>query len=816
MGSLYRRSALRRKCYLIAVLIFGLLVSSGADAQIPGSITDPSGCLACHNGVEPIRDPNSEMMQQISFLSLSLGDPAGCVVCHGGNPEAKTKEDAHKGEVFYPDPGSPWINKFTCGQCHGELVTAQWNSLMMTEVGKIQGAAWAFGSLEGYDHKWGNYDASNPGQLHERLGTERYKEYMERLKAIEPQVFPDEITSLPQAPTDLDKLTEHPEQAVFTYLRTDCQRCHLGVKGRQKRGDYRGMGCSACHIPYGNEGFYEGNDESIPKNEPGHLLVHAIQSTREAKVTVHENVYSGIPVESCNTCHDRGKRIGTSYQGLMESAYASPFTEGGGGQIALHTKHYIAMQEDVHYRKAMFCQDCHTSIDVHGDGFLAGTTLAQVEIECADCHGTPQAYPWELSLGYGDEFGRALEDSPPRGVVRELSSLLKKGTAYFAEDGYLLTARGNPFGNVVRKGNLVLVHTAGGGDIELKPLKLLLSDKELEDEAKVAMDNVVSHLNKMECYSCHATWAPQCYGCHVKVDYSNGKRSFDWVAAGQRHKESKHGVDASEANYNTFIPGEVQETRSYLRWEAPPLAINGEGRVTPVMPGCQVSATVIGEDGKTILKNHIFRTLPESEGSGPEGQLGIDMSPVQPHTIGHARSCDSCHLSEKALGYGIDGAKLNRPPNEAVIVDLMTADGNVLPKSARTQIEPISELTADWSRFVTEDGEQLQTVGSHFSLSRPLNNQERAHINRQGVCLACHQEIPDQSLAASFLHHVAKYAGMLPKTPKQHSALVYKILMITAWLQTSLAIAGPLLLVVLCIVLWFVNRRRRRKRAEGL
>ncbi len=461
----------------------------------------------------------------------------------------------------------------------------------------------------------------------------------------------------------------------------------------------------------------------------------------------------------------------------------------------------------------MLCQDCHTSIDVHGDGFLAGTNLAQVEIECTDCHGTPQVYPWDLPLGYGDEFGQALHQSPARGVALELSSLLKKGTTYLAEDGYLRTARGNPLNNVVRKGNLVVVHTAAGRDIELEPLKLLRDEGKLKTEAKVAMDNVISHLNKMECYSCHATWAPQCYGCHVKIDYSDGKRSFDWVAAGQRHKENKHAADTSEANYNTFIPGKVQETRSYLRWEAPPLAINGEGRVTPVMPGCQVSVTVIGQDGKTILKNDIFRTLPGSEGSGPEGQLGIDMSPVQPHTIGSARTCDSCHLSGKALGYGIDGAKLNRPLNEAVVVDLMTADGHILPKSARVQIEPISGLTMDWSRFVTEDGQQLQTVGSHLSRSRPLNNEERAHMDRRGVCLACHQAIPDQSLAASFLHHVAKYAGMLPKTPKQHSALVYKILMVTAWLQTCLAIGVPPL-AVLSIVLWFVIRRRHRKRLE--
>ena len=47
----------------------------------------------------------------------------------------------------------------------------------------------------------------------------------------------------------------------------------------------------------------------------------------------------------------------------------------------------------------MLCQDCHTSIDVHSDGNLVGTTLAPVEVECQDCHGTPDKYPWALPLG---------------------------------------------------------------------------------------------------------------------------------------------------------------------------------------------------------------------------------------------------------------------------------------------------------------------------------------------------------------------------------------------------------------------------------
>ena len=792
----------------VALILVTVAFPVGSDGQQADRNVEESGCLTCHQGIEPIREPDSGMMQQIMAMGRGLGDPAGCVVCHRGDPSATVKDDAHQGTAFYPDPGSPWINEFTCGPCHADHTGAQWNSLMMTEAGKIQGTAWAFGSLEGYDHKWGNYDARNPENAEERLGTQAYRAYMERLKGLEPGVFPDAMTTLPEAPTDPAAVVEHPELAAFTYHRTECQRCHLAVKGRQERGDYRGMGCSACHIPYGNEGLYEGGDNAILKDEPGHLLVHSIQATREAKVTVHGQTYSGIPVETCTTCHDRGKRIGVSFQGLMESAYTSPYTEGGGGQLALHTKHYIAMQEDIHYQKGMMCQDCHTSFDVHGDGFLAGANLAQVQIECSDCHGTPDAYPWELPLGFMDEFESPPRTGEPRGVAQKLPSPLEEGTGYATNDGYLISARGNPFPEVVRKGNHVVIHTAGGKDLELKPLKLLETEKQLSVEPRVAMRQVALHLDTMECYACHATWAPQCYGCHVKVDYSGGAKSFDWVAAGHKHEESQHAADAGESNYETFVPGEVKEQRSYLRWEDPALGVNGERRVTPVIPGCQVSVTVVGPDGETIVKNHIFRTTPGTEGSGEAGQLGIDMSPAQPHTTGHARSCESCHLSDKALGYGIGGGRLNRPWDKPIVVDLMTADGQVLPQSARTQIEPVPELEADWSRFVTEDGRQLQTVGHHFRGSRPLNDKERANTDRQGLCLACHQEIPTESVAVSLLHHVAKHADALPKTSEQHAGLIHKTLLFSAWGQAGGAVIVTLAL--LAVAGWLVTRWRRR------
>ena len=84
----------------------------------------------------------------------------------------------------------------------------------------------------------------------------------------------------------------------------------------------------------------------------------------------------------------------------MEFPYGSPYDASGGKQPKLHTKNYLFIKDDLHHQTAsrpgnpeggLLCQDCHTSIDMHGDGNIFGTTLAQVEIECSDCHGTPDS-----------------------------------------------------------------------------------------------------------------------------------------------------------------------------------------------------------------------------------------------------------------------------------------------------------------------------------------------------------------------------------------------------------------------------------------
>ena len=768
-----------------------------------------NSCIGCHNGIEHIRDNSSKMMQEILAKAEEAGAKGNdCVVCHGGNPNISDKNASHSGTLkyflehkgpkeFYPSPTSQWININTCGMCHAEQVKAQWNSLMNTEAGKIHGALWSFGKADGYNHTESNYDANN---THERLGTKTYQEYMKMLSQKEPQAFPKKSKKIAKAPT-ADEVEKDPLLSVYTYLRQECLRCHTGGKGRSRRGDFRGMGCASCHIPYSNEGFYEGNDSKISHSEAGHMLSHQIQSSRKVKVNVHGTHYSGVPVETCTTCHNRGKRIGVSYQGLMETSYGATFDADGNGQPKLHTKRYLHLTEDIHYSKGMLCQDCHTSNDMHGDGFMTGANLGAVEIECQDCHGTTKKYPWELPLGYSDEFELKAKTGKARGTTKTLAEYLKKGAIPKDKgDGFLLSARGNPLTKAVRHGNKVMMHLASGKDIELKPLKYLKEQKKLSKKALVAMDKIEAHTDKLECYTCHATWAPQCYGCHVKIDYSEGKQNPDYLAASHAH--DIHGQTGEKTLKDFLVDGKVTETRSYLRWEDPALSVNGEGRVSPTIPGCQTTITVIGKEGKALLQNHIVK-IPNVEGAGKEGQNSITMSQVNPHTISKkSRTCESCHTSKKALGMGIEGGKYFADQTKTTIVDLMTADGKVLPKKVDEQIPAIVNLKHDYSVMVDENGTQVQTVDNHWKLANPLSKKQRDILDRQGACYACHQNIPEGDLAISAMNHMANMVGVEIDKEK-HGEILSKTVKISAWVQV-----GVPLLLLFGLIIWWVRKER--------
>jgi hypothetical protein len=292
---------------------------------------------------------------------------------------------------------------------------------------------------------------------------------------------------------------------------------------------------------------------------------------------------------------------------------------------------------------------------------------------------------------------------------------------------------------------------------------------------------VVKHNESLECYACHASWVPQCYGCHVQVNYGNDKdgkplEDTDWIMGGSEKTMDGEVLNGQTAEsplgtHGHKSPGKVFEKRSYLRWEEPVLGINGEGRVTPLMPGCQIVYTVIARDGKAVALNQLGKSLDEQKELGQERiPDAIDMAPVQPHSAQRkARTCESCHNNPKAMGYGISGGVFQTRYPQDIVEDLIDQkNGQVIPGRYKIQIPKIADLDYDWSTIIKDD-QQVQTVGTHWPLSRALTKEIRTGMERTGLCMGCHREMSNAELWG-------KVANEGQLTDEQHIELMNKML----------------------------------------
>jgi len=148
------------------------------------------------------------------------------------------------------------------------------------------------------------------------------------------------------------------------------------------------------------------------------------------------------------------------------------------------------------------------------------------------------------------------------------------------------------------------------------------------------------------------------------------------------------------------------------------------------------------------------------------------------------------------MGYGISGGELYEDPSTKIVMDLSDHEGNVLAHNVDTQFASIPNLNHDWSQIIDSNGKQVQTVGHHFSGSRPLNKSELMKLDRRGVCVSCHQTVPDGDLAVDLMSHVAEY-GSVEIDNNRHHSILGKSIKLSAWLQILIPFFSLLLLVLL-------------------
>jgi hypothetical protein len=480
------RAALVALALAAAAALAAALAPSGARAQEPASPTG-AGCLACHQGIE----------------EMHPWAPVTCVQCHGGNDRASKKEEAHvlprsrpPGDervlgqqwdlewVRFADPGNLRVAGASCGPCHSKAVDDTMRSLHATTAGHLGD---------------GLYENGVVAERHPAVSVFNVRDALPD-DAKRPQgatAFLRQVAGF-TAGADRTKLATH-----FTDLpRKACMQCHLWSRGRAVRGragmdgDYRGEGCTACHVPYADDGLSQSRDPVVDRFEPGHPREH--------------RMVRFPTTDTCARCHYGDASIGLSFRGLAQPVPGMPQSPDAPG---LHRKrlngvYYISdpasTPADVHHQRGMHCVDCHTRNDTMGDGFLYRRMEDQVEIQCETCHGTSEAYA--------------------TGVTRKGTKLAHLERR---DDGWYM--KGRVSGTLHRVKQARDVVRPGSADFNAAASFAMTSD-----HARLA------------CYACHSGWNPNFFGFHF--DRNEGFTQLD-LLSGTR---TPGRVTTQEKVFSTF------------------------------------------------------------------------------------------------------------------------------------------------------------------------------------------------------------------------------------------------------------------------
>ncbi len=384
-------------------------------------------------------------------------------------------------------------------------------------------------------------------------------------------------------------------------FRKFCATCHINKRKGDFRGEIgkRGGGCMDCHY--------------------------------EAKKG-HPSFTTKIPVKRCQLCHNRSARTALSYQGIYEDDnYRTPYFHGLQRSDLLSSKRgWQRLLPDIHFEKGLTCIDCHTFRGTMGDGMLHYHMEEQIDISCQDCHGSGEKPP---------DKKKVTSDSMAIKLARENGKVPLRTGDYVA-----VTKRGTEIYNLqYRNGKWIYFRKKDGKMMQIKII------------TGTPYHTFRGH-EKLACSACHAAWAPQCYGCHDKLDL--GKSQYDKLTMKK-------------------TPGRWSEKADFYRFETPPLGVGADGKVRPLTPGCQVMFSLKTTDG-------VFHQLNRHLG----------MAAFDPHTTRReVPTCAQCHLNPYRLGLGNGEKDIQIPVRwgyRYALYRVESGDGEPLQKFSRTGARPFN------------------------------------------------------------------------------------------------------------------------------
>jgi hypothetical protein len=324
---------------------------------------------------------------------------------------------------------------------------------------------------------------------------------------------------------------------------------------------------------------------------------------------------------------------------------------------------------DIHLEKGMHCVDCHFVQDVHGNGKLYQEVRAAIEISCVDCHGTISNY---AALRTSGPAAAAPLAPLGREVGGEGQPSAAHGLPPVGLPGRDLTTMRTPSGKrrFIRQGAAIIQNSMVEPDLQwqVPQVKDVItpghprynkaahvaktvrfespaSNKMVYGDIPRGGEGALAHCNQnMTCISCHSSWNPSCFGCHLPQKAN-------------RKLPNLHNEGEMQRNY-------VAYNFQTLRDDVFMLARDGDvtgNRINPARSSCAVHVGSYNANRDSIYV--------QQQTISADGLSGIAFSTNVPHTVrggpprkpdgsglyadpaayrpgrGETRSCTDCHVS---------------------------------------------------------------------------------------------------------------------------------------------------------------------------
>jgi len=262
----------------------------------------------------------------------------GCVICHGGERLAMDADLAHSSMRGGNNPSDLSIVEQSCGgsNCHNGTDSEMGDHIQRVMTSIQSTYAGAIANVR--------YTFGAQADLSPIFGTLTMND-----------------TSLPSKTGFIflegysAEAETHPSLQLFG---ENCLTCHLNSNRSEGTQEIHFSGCAACHSP----------------ETSGEGTVHTLTTA--------------IPYTQCNTCHNRGNY----------DLKTMTFVERSDQPVTRLEKYYQPIAQFTQCEYTLDCVDCHTRIEVMGDGDIHANKNDSQYIQCKTCHGTLTELPLVKTL----------------------------------------------------------------------------------------------------------------------------------------------------------------------------------------------------------------------------------------------------------------------------------------------------------------------------------------------------------------------------------------------------------------------------------